>query len=96
MNFFGENLNLSKSQFSKIKNKFNDEYKDLDIIQLIEKIKIQVPDLFIKIYDIKYEIKFKNLLESRENRLVFFGLENNLKKLLQIILKNFLLMLPLK
>ena len=36
-----------------------------------------LPELIIKIYDILYEIKIKNKLENRENRLVFFGIKKN-------------------
>jgi len=79
VDIFGDNLNLTKSQFSKIKNKFNDEYKNLDIIQLIEKIKTNIPDLYIKIYDIKYEIIIKNKKNNRDNRLIFFGINKNLE-----------------
>ena len=75
---FGENLKLTKLQFAKIKNKFNDEYKNLDLIQLIEKIKINIPELYIKIYDITYEFKLKNNIQNRDNRLIFFGIKKNL------------------
>ena len=75
IDIFGQNLKLTKSQFAKIKNIFNDEYKNLDIIQLIEKIKMNIPELFIKIYDITYEFKIKNKIVNRENRLIFFGIK---------------------
>ena len=52
----GENLKLNKNQIDKIKSKYNDEYKDLNIIELIEKIKVHIPNLYIKINEIKYEI----------------------------------------
>ena len=33
-------------------------------INVVEKIKVNVPDLYIKIFDIKYEIKIKNQLSD--------------------------------
>ena len=72
---FGQNLKLTKFQFAKIKNNFNDEYKNLDIIQLIEKIKINILELYINIYNISYEFKSKNKINNRENRLIFFGIK---------------------
>ena len=43
----------------------------------VEKIKVNVPDLYIKIFDIKYEIKIKNQLS--DNRIIFFCLRKNLE-----------------
>ena len=42
-------------------------------ISVVEKIKVNVPDLYIKIFDIKYEIKIKNQLS--DNRIIFFVYE---------------------
>ena len=42
-------------------------------INVVEKIKVNVPDLYIKIFDIKYEIKIKNQLS--DNRIIFFVYE---------------------
>ena len=36
-----------------------------------------MPELYIKIFDVKYEIKIKNQLS--ENRIIFFGLQKNLE-----------------
>ena len=79
--YFGSNLSLSNSVLSKIKNKFFDEYKDLDLIQLLEKVKLNIPNLFINIYDVEYEIKIKNKRNIRNNRIIFFGIKENLKLL---------------
>ena len=76
---FGINLKLTKSQISKLKNKYLDEFKGLDFIQLLEKVKNNIPNLFVKIYDVTYEIEIKNKSISRNNRIIFFGLEDNLK-----------------
>ena len=76
---FGINLKLTKSQISKLKNKYLDEFKGLDFIQLLEKVKNNIPNLFVKIYDVTYEIEIKNKSVSRNNRIIFFGLEDNLK-----------------
>ena len=75
---FGENLKLNKNQISKIKNKLYDEFKDLNLIELIEKIKVNIPDLYINIFDIKYELEIKNKKVIRDNRIIFFGIKNNL------------------
>ena len=42
-------------------------------INVVEKIKVNVPDLYIKIFDIKYEIKINNQLS--DNRIIFFVYE---------------------
>ena len=39
---------------------------------------MNIPELYIKIYDIIYEFKLKNKSENRENRLYFFGLKKNM------------------
>ena len=36
---------------------------------------MNIPELFIKIYDITYEFKIKNKIDNRENRLIFFGIK---------------------
>lgn len=79
VDLFAHNLKLTKSQISKIKNKYLDEYKGLDFIQLLEKIKDKIPNLFTQIYDIKYNIKIKNKNTIRENRIIFFGIKDNLE-----------------
>ena len=71
----GFKLKLSKSQLSKIKSKINKEYIGLDLNELLQKIKISIPDLFIEITDINYEIKLNNKEHKRSNRLYFFGLK---------------------
>lgn len=50
-------LSLSKSCICKIRSKINDNYKGLSLLELINKIKIDIPDLFSNIIDIKYDIK---------------------------------------
>ena len=44
-----------------------------------KKLKLLVPDLYIKIFDVKYEIKIKNKIQIHENRIIFFGLQKNLE-----------------
>ena len=41
----------------------------------MNKIKIEIPELFTNILDIKYDIKFKNKNETREQRIIIFGLD---------------------
>jgi hypothetical protein len=50
---------------------------------LIEKLKLEEPNLYSLINDLNYNIKIKNKDENRSQRLIFFGLKNNL-----LILKN--------
>ena len=38
---------------------------------------MNIPELYIKIYNIKYEFKLKNKIDNRENILMFFGLKKN-------------------
>lgn len=47
----------------------------------MNKIQLEVPDLFTNILDIKYEIKIKNKTEAREQRLIIFGI-NKRKEML--------------
>ena len=56
----GVSLKLSKSQVSKLKNKYNEEHIFLDLKQLLEKIRFSIPDLYIEITDYNYDIKIKN------------------------------------
>ena len=69
--YFGSNLSLINSILSKIKNKFFDEHKDSDLIQLLEKVKLNFPNLFVNIYDIEYEIKIKNKQNIKNNIIIF-------------------------
>ena len=55
-----ENIKLSKSQLSKIKNSIFDNYKGLSLNEIIEKVKIEISDLYIIINDINYQINIKN------------------------------------
>ena len=41
----------------------------------MNKIKIEIPELFTNILDIKYDIKIKNKNETREQRIIVFGLD---------------------
>ena len=41
----------------------------------MNKIKIEIPELFTNILDIKYDIKIKNKNETREQRIIIFGLD---------------------
>ena len=66
-------LTLSKSTISTLINSIVDTYKDLDLNQLIEKIKEEHPDLMIYIQDIKYEIFIKNNKEERNERIIYFS-----------------------
>ena len=58
-------LTLSKSTISNLRNSIVDTYKDLDLNQLIEKIKEEHPDLMIYIQNIKYEI-LKRIIKKKE------------------------------
>lgn len=74
-------LTLSKSTISNLRNSIVDTYKDLDLNQLIEKIKEEHPDLMIYIQDIKYEIFIKNNKEERNERIIYFSKKHNLEYL---------------
>jgi hypothetical protein len=75
------NLNISRSQISKIKNKIKSVYKGSDILELIKKLKINIPDLKYNIEDIKYDILIKNKSINREERIIYFGIDENLQYL---------------
>ena len=89
-------MKLNASQLSKLKTKFLDEYKGLDIIQLLDKIKNKIPNLYKKIYDIKYDIEIKNKKIKKSNRLIFFGSEENIDLLNQLNTEEIFLILHLK
>lgn len=73
-------MNLSKSELSQIRGKVVDEYKNLDLVQLTEKIKNNQPNLKIFTLDIQYEIINKNSKkENKFEKLIFFGKEDNIK-----------------
>ena len=86
---FWENIELSQNQLYKINSKYNDEYKDLNIIELIQKIKVYIPDLYIKINDIKYAIEIKKEKLLRDNRIIFFGLDKNFELIKPNNIKEF-------
>ena len=75
VNITNKNLNLTKSQITKLKHNTHSEYIGLDLLQLLDKIKLNLPDLFIEIYDINYDIKERNKVSTKSNRLIFFGLK---------------------
>ena len=72
---------LSQSQLSKIKNEVIDNLKDLDLYQLVNKIKEDISDLYIYVNDIKYEVIIKNKNVEREERIIYFGLKKYLANL---------------
>ena len=76
-----ENIKLSKSQLSKIKNSIIDNYKGLSLNEIIEKVKIEIPDLYIIINDINYQINIKNKVQNRQQRIIFFGIKTKLQLL---------------
>ena len=72
------NLTLSLADLSKIRNKILDKYKNLDLDELVNKIDIENFDIFKKIFDISYEYKINNKIEYREQRIIIFGLKENI------------------
>ena len=70
-------FNISNSQFYRIKNNTIDNYKGLSLIELINKIKIEIPDLYININDVKYNINIKNKNIERQQTIIFFGIKKN-------------------
>jgi len=73
--FYKKKLILSKSCICKLKNKIIDNFKGLSLLDIMNKIKIEIPELFTNILDIKYDIKIKNKNETREQRIIIFGLD---------------------
>ena len=72
------NLTLSLADLSKIRNKILDKYKNLDLDELVNKIDIENFDIFKKNFDISYEYKINNKIEYREQRIIIFGLKENI------------------
>jgi len=70
-----------KNNIWKIKKKLIDNCKGNDIKELIEKLKLQIPNLIVNTHDIQYEIKLKNKTETREQRIIYFGTNDRLEKL---------------
>lgn len=63
---------------------------------MIKKIKIDIPNLYIIINDISYDIKIKSKNKNREERIIFFGYKNKLKNLNDNITNEFLLDITFK
>ena len=79
-NFFNltkEKIILTKSQISKIRAQIIDKYKDLNLEEVIGKIKNDVPNLILLVNDIKYNVKIKNKYVDREHRIIIFGKKIN-------------------
>ena len=72
------NLTLSLADLSKIRNKILDKYKNLDLDELVNKIDIENFDIFKKNFVISYEYKINNKIEYREQRIIIFGLKENI------------------
>ena len=64
-------LTLSLADLSKIRNKLLDKYKTLDLDDLVNKIDVEN-------FDISYEYKRNNKIEYREQRIIIFGLKENI------------------
>ena len=73
------NLDISRSQISKIRTKLTNNYKGLDIVQLVNTLKLTIIDLKVNIEDINYEITIKNKIEKRKERIKFFGIKQKFK-----------------
>ena len=69
---------MTKSQISKIRAQIIDKYKDLNLEEVIGKIKNDVPNLIILVNDIKYNVKIKNKYVDREHRIIIFGEKDKL------------------
>lgn len=53
--YLKEKILLTKSQISKIRTKIKDNFKDLKLYDLIEKIKNDIPNLHIVVNDINWK-----------------------------------------
>ena len=76
-----EKLLLTKTEISRIRNKIIGTNKNISIEDALNKIKESVPNLIIKIEDINYKIKKNNKIEEKEERIYYFGKDNNMKLL---------------
>lgn len=72
-------LNLPISDLSRIRSSVLDQYKNLDLENLITKLKANDSDIVIKYININYQ--YKNNIEIREQRLILFGLKEKLNNL---------------
>ena len=90
------NLTLSLADLSKIRNKIIDKYKNIDLYDLINKIDIENLDIFTKVLDISYEYKRNNKIEFREQRIIIFGLNDNINLMNEKNTNEFFLILLLK
>jgi len=70
---FNFNLNLTLSELSHVRNKIIDNYKNITIDQLIDKLIEKEPNLEKYIYDIKYDYKIKNNKSIRTQKIIIFG-----------------------
>ena len=72
-------LNLLISDLSRIRSSVLDQYKNLELENLITKLKANDSDIVIKYININYQ--YKNNIEIREQRLILFGLKEKLNNL---------------
>ena len=80
---------LNKVTITKIRTKIVDNYKYLNLYDLVGKIELNVPNLKKYILDISYEIKIKNKKRSREQRIILFGIDENIKKIKDNTIKEY-------
>ena len=71
------NLYISRAQVSKLRTKLINNYKGLDIVQLVNTLKLTLTNLIVNIEDINYEITIKNKIEKEKKRIIFSVLNKN-------------------
>lgn len=64
--FSKKKLILSKLCIFKLKNKIIDNYKGLSLLDIMNKIKIEIQNLFANILGIKYDILLKLKIERKK------------------------------
>ena len=74
-------LLLKKEEINTLKSKLTDNFYNMSLLELINKIKDVSIDLEVKTSDMKYKYKNKNKLEERTQQIILFGTKKSLENL---------------
>ena len=74
-------LALKKEEINTLKSQLTDNYNNMSLLELINKIKDVSIDLEVKTSDMKYKYKNKKKSEERSQQIILFGTKESLENL---------------
>ena len=74
-------LLLRKEEINVLKSQLTDNYKNMNLLELINQLNDALYELEVKSSDIKYKYKNKNKTEEREEQIIVFGTKETIQNL---------------